>query len=209
MVCLEGPSAVGKTSLAETLARIAGAAVVTELAGGPPAGAEPASWFVAEHAAAWGRAQALAASAPLVVLDGDPFKGLWYDWVYASDGAPALTATIAAYADAVARGALDFPDMYVVLKADEAQLRMRRAGDPTRTRRNFERHLQLVGPQQRYFAALAEVAPDRLIWIDTADRDRLPERVLAAAAESRRVHDDAAHLLRHMASWVETHSPAA
>jgi hypothetical protein len=179
LVCLEGPSAVGKTSLAAALEGGAGAAVVPELSGGPPADAEPEAWFVAQHAAAWARARVLAERAPLVVLDGDPFKGLWYHWIYAADRTERVAA---AYARQVARGALGFPHLYVVLGATEAQLRQRRAQDPTRARRHFETHLRLVGPQRRYFAALVEAAPGRVLWLDTTDRGALAATVLAAVA---------------------------
>src|SRR5215213_9800231 len=87
IICLEGPSAVGKTTLAETLARECGAAVVPELdaSGAPPAGSS-AAWFAERHAAQWRRARELAAGAPFAVLDGDPSQGLWYNWVYAGEG---------------------------------------------------------------------------------------------------------------------------
>jgi hypothetical protein len=113
----------------------------------------------------------------------------------------------AAYARQVARGALGFPHLYVVLGATEAQLRQRRAQDPTRSRRHFETHLRLVGPQRRYFAALVEAAPGRVLWLDTTDRGALAATVLAAVAALPPEPPDAAPLLGHLASWVATHTP--
>lgn len=101
IVCLEGPSAVGKTTLAAALAQ-------------------------------WHQATMLARTAPLVVLDGDPFKGLWYSWIYPDPSGPGVEALFALHRTAVERGALAFPDMYVLLVASETQLRARRAADSGR-----------------------------------------------------------------------------
>src|SRR5215208_5483655 len=162
LVCLEGPSAVGKTTLAGAVARECGAAVVPELdaSGAPPVG-RSAAWFVERHAAQWRLARELAAAAPFAVLDGDPFKGLWYNWVYAGEGWEGVETVAPLYRAQVEAGALAFPDLYVVLTAPEEELRRRRAGDASRTRRNFEKHLRLVGPLLRYFGALREAAPAR------------------------------------------------
>ena len=206
IVCVEGPSAVGKTTLAAALAREAGACVVPELdaAGAPPA-ARSAAWFVAREAARWRRAVAHAAAAPLVVVDGDPFKGLWYNWVFAADGWPGVDALAPLYRAHVARGALAFPDLYVVLRAGEAALRARRAGDPTRTRRSFETNLRLVAPQRRYFTALRALAPARVALLDTDDAAALPAAVRAAVAALPAGAPDASRLLARMAAWVRAH----
>jgi hypothetical protein len=206
IVCVEGPSAVGKTTLAAALAREAGARVVPELdATGAPPVARSAAWFAEREAARWRRAVADAAAAPLVVVDGDPFKGLWYNWVFAADGWPGVDALAPLYAAHVARGTLAFPDLYVVLHASEAALRARRAADATRTRRGFETNLRLVGPQRRYFGALRALAPARVALLDTDDAAALPAAVRAAVAALPAGAPDAPHLLARMAAWVRAH----
>lgn len=210
IVCLEGPSAVGKTSLAATLAAAFGAVVIPELdATGAPPPAESAAWFVARHVALWeaARTAARATTAPFVVLDGDPFKGLWYHWVYAAEGWPAPDVVATLYHAEIARGALAFPDVYVVLGATEAELRARRAGDPTRTRRNFETHLRLVAPQRRYFAAMAAAARSRVLFLETGARDTLAAAVRDAVTQLPPAPPEAARLLDHAARWVATHTP--
>jgi hypothetical protein len=209
IICLEGPSAIGKTTLAAALAREAGAAVVPELdASGAPPVAESAAWFADAHAAQWGRARELAQSAPLVVIDGDPFKGLWFNWVYAEQGWPGPLRQAPMHRAHVAAGTLAFPDLYVVLLATEAQLRARRAGDPTRTRRNHEMHLRLIGPHRRYFEALRAADPARVLLLDTTDRDALLPAVLAAVDSLPPNAADSARRFEHALRWVSTHEPA-
>ena len=210
IICLEGPSAVGKTSLAAALAREAGAAVIPELdASAAPPIAESAAWFVDAHAAQWQHALDVAARAPVVVIDGDPLKGLWFNWVFAEHGWPGIDEQAPLHRAHIERGTLAFPELYVVLQATESQLRARRAGDPTRTRRNHEMHLRLAAPQRRYFEALQAADPPRVLLLDTSDQSALVDTVLAAVERLPGEPPDSMRLFDRMADWVATHAPFA
>jgi thymidylate kinase len=204
ILCLEGPSAVGKTTLAAALARACGAEIVAELSAESPPSHDAAQWFAEKDVARWNRARALTSRAPFVILDGDPFKGLWYNWIYAADGWPRVEATAALYRERVRQGTLAFPDLYVLLQATEAQLRQRRAGDPTRTRRNFEKHLALIEPQRRYFAALNDAEPGRVLFLETADQDTLAPAVRDAVTALGSSDMDDSLLLERLIDWVLT-----
>jgi hypothetical protein len=210
VICLEGPSAVGKTSLAAALARECGAVVVPELdaSGAPPPG-RSAAWFVGRHAAQWRLAREVAAGAPFAVLDGDPFKGLWYNRVYADEGWEGVEAVAPLYRAQVEAGALAFPDLYVALTASEDELRRRRDGDPTRSRRNFEKHLLLAGPLLDYFRELRAAAPGRVALVETGRREELTGRVVEALGRLPPGHPDSLRLLDHITGWLGSHPPAA
>ncbi len=205
VVCVEGPSAVGKTTLATALART-GAAVVPELdaAGAPPV-AESAAWFVERHAAQWRAARALAEEAPFAVLDGDPFKGLWYNAVFAERGWPGVDVVRPLYAAHVAAGTIGVPALYVALDASEDELRARRAGDAARTRRSFEAHLRLVVPLRRWFDTVAACDPARVLRPDTSARDALVDVVRDAVATLAAVPPEPgrdAAVVARMLRWV-------
>ena len=210
VLCVEGPSAVGKTTLAAALARVCGAVVVPELdaSGAPPPGSS-AGWVVERHAARWRLTREVASGAPFVVLDGDPFKGLWYNRVYAEEGWEGVEVVAPLYRARVEAGALAFPDLYVALTAPEEELRRRRAADATRTRRNFEKHLLLAGPLLRYFHELRAAAPGRVAIVETGRREELTGRVVEALGRLPPGQPDSLRLLDHMTLWLGSHSQTA
>ena len=210
VVCIEGPSAAGKTSLAAALARECGAALVPELdaSGAPPVGGS-AAWFVERHAEQWRLARELAARAPFAVLDGDPFKGLWYNWVYAGEGWEGVETVAPLYRAQIERGSLAFPDLYVALTATAEELRRRRAGDASRSRRTFEKHLLLAGPLQRYFGELREAAPARVRILEADSQDALVGKAAEALAALPPGPPDSLRLLDHMSGWLRSHSPSS
>ena len=210
VLCVEGPSAVGKTTLAAALARECGAAVMPELdaSGAPPPGSS-AAWFVERHAARWRLARETAARAPFAVLEGDPFKGLWYNRVYSDEGWEGVGVVAPLYRAQVEAGALAFPDLYVVLTASEGQLRERRAGDPMRTRRNFEKHLRMTGPLLDYFREMRDIAPGRVAIVETGRREELTGSVVEALGRLPLGQPDSLRLLDHMTGWLGSHPPAA
>ena len=206
IICVEGPSAVGKTTLVAALAASMSGQVVPELEtiNAPPR-SESTGWFVDQSSRRWQEARALAAATQAVFLDGDPFKGLWYDAVFRNDGWPDPKLVAALYRERIENGWLAWPDLYLALDADETELTKRRAADPTRRRRRFESHLRLLVPLREYFSALAERLPGRVLRLDTtqlsADAVVVNARQLIARTDLR-VDTPRAALVEELASWV-------
>ena len=209
IICLEGPSAVGKTSLAGALAATFGAAIVPELdtSGAPPAAsAEP--WFTQAHVRRWREALHLSGEAPFVVIDCDPLKGLWYNWMHAEEGWPRIDTVGTLYREQYRCDALDFPDLYIFLDATEAALWARRNADPTRSRRGFQKHVRHLNSHRRYFRALQAAAPSRVRFLETTDQASLPARVHGLIETLPIADGDSQALLEIMILWIDHHAPA-
>ena len=83
IVCFEGPSAVGKTTMAQQLAHTLGAIVIPEvnMLFSRPADPPP-TWYFERQVERWQQAMTAVRSTDLVILDGDPFQPFWYNWAY-------------------------------------------------------------------------------------------------------------------------------
>jgi hypothetical protein len=209
IICLEGPSAVGKTTLGNRLAARYSAPLVDELdaTDAPPIG-QSAEWFVDAHARRWQQARALRESAPFAVMDCDPLKGLWYNWMHAEEGWERIDVLLPLYAARLSAGTIGFPDLYVVLDADVDELRVRRANDASRRRDGFEKHMNKIAAQRRYFAALQAADVARVVFVDATDEASLVDSVVCAVNDLPTRGTDQLWLLEHMTEWVWSNSPS-
>ena len=210
IICFEGPSAVGKTTLAQRLADTRDAIVIPEVNLLFSRPSDPSlTWYFERQVERWPLALAAAQSHELVILDGDPFQPFWYNWAYRYTGWAALDALVAFYEPQIVQGALSFPDRYLLLAANEQQLRERRAADATRQRRSFEYHLGFVGPQHAYFAALQQSQPERVVMIASADRETTLERTQTALQDvpPPLTLSQSLSVFHTLVAWLRTHEP--
>jgi hypothetical protein len=66
--------------------------------------------------------------------------------------------------EAFASGRQALADLFLVSDIDEATLRTRRDADPSRTRRNFERHVRVRDPLLRWYRAIDRLEPGRVVF---------------------------------------------
>jgi len=207
IICIEGASAAGKTTLSRALADRTGAAVIGEVwtLFERPA-PEPTMWYLERQTDRWRLAVNNAGKRGMSILDGDPFQPLWYDWAYGNQD-HSLGTIVSFYREAIAAGHLAFPDCYILLAVTKPELRARKQGDPSRSRRNFEKHVSLLRHQPRYFAAMNAISCGLVHTLDaTAPVTTLVETAISVIRGKRRAEDPLA-LLKHLAGWLRTASP--
>jgi thymidylate kinase len=210
IVCFEGPSAVGKTTMAQRLAHTLGAIVIPEvnMLFSRPADPPP-TWYFERQVERWQQATTALQSTDLVILDGDPFQPFWYNWAYHYVGWEPLDTLVAFYESQIRMGTISFPDRYLLFTASERDLRERRATDTTRQRRGFEHHLGFIRSQQTYFAALQTWQPERITMIASTDREATLGRITAALQQvpPPLTQTTAVSLFHTLIGWLRTHEP--
>ena len=166
IIVVEGPSGAGKTTWCRTHA---GAnALLEELPDHETVSTEPqaaARFWVERNVARWEQVLAREARDGLVVVDTDPFK-LHFVWTLFRTGhvkEVEWTLQRDAARDAFAAGRYALADLFLISDIDVATLRARRAGDPSRTRTNFERHVLLRDSLLRWYRAIDRLEPGRVV----------------------------------------------
>jgi hypothetical protein len=70
----------------------------------------------------------------------------------------------AATREAIANARLSFADVYLMKSIDPWVVRQQRDGDPTRSRRNFDLHVQLHDPLVTWYRTMERLLPGAVIW---------------------------------------------
>jgi hypothetical protein len=205
IICFEGASAIGKTTTANIFKANDDAFVVpevNELFGRPKI--ENSDWYLERQVERWSIALEQSKTHSLVILDGDPFQPLWYNWVYQDESLQTLDVLEQFYKSKVQHGAVNFPDLYFIFVANETELRKRKSDDISRQRHNFEKHLELIEPQRRYFQAMETFSPNRVTFLMAASLrdnvDFIREKLPTFSSDTA---NSSATLLNDLARWLK------
>jgi hypothetical protein len=208
ILCIEGPSAVGKTTVCRLLEADHGFVRIAEVnehfVRGPH---EAPLWYFERQVERWRMAQTISSAGGVALLDGDALQPLWYNWIFAQDAAQSMADTLVFYRAHMERGTLGLPDRYFVLISSEDALRARKAADASRTRRNFDRHLQLIAPQLAYFSAMQDTAPDRVRLLQADDVRQTADAIAREAVAAPR-DESSARAFEAMAAFVSGTHPS-
>ena len=167
IIVVEGPSGSGKT----TWCRTHGGpnALLEALPDHATVPTEPqaaARFWVDRNVARWSEVLEREARDGMVIVDTDPFK-LHYVWTLFRTGQVSeveWTMQRDAARDACASGRYALADVFLVSDVDIGTLRARREADPSRTRRNFERHVLLRDTLLRWYGAIDRLEPGRVVF---------------------------------------------
>jgi len=144
LICLEGASAVGKTSTSNEIAKRTNTYIIPEvnlLFVRPKV--ESKTWYLERQIERWQIAQEKLKTYNTVILDGDIFQPLSYNWCYDFNLFNQSLEFIARfYRNEIKEGRIRFPDKYFYLYTDPENLKYRKENDITRKRGNI--HLYLI-----------------------------------------------------------------
>jgi adenylate kinase family enzyme len=190
-ICIEGPSAVGKTTVAAELSRQLGVKVIPEvnqLFQRPVK--EPKCWYFERQVERWKLSQSLAPETSFSILDGDTFQPFWYGWSFGFSELQSLVEMVAFYRPKIEAGEIEYPSKYLVFEASVEQLLTRKDGDKTRTRRNFEKHLGIIKPMKRYFSIVEQVVPEMVTFVPAGEVSEVAAVVASEAKKARLLSRD-------------------
>ena len=208
IICLEGASAAGKTTLSHAIAARTGATVIPEVwALFERPSPEPPLWYLESQVERWRFAVESAGKHGLSILDGDPFQPLWYGWAYGFIEPHTLSTVVSFYHDAIAAGSLAFPDRYIFLAVSEPEFRARKQGDTSRSRRNFAKHVTLLRRLPRYFATMNTISPGRAHVLDASAPATTAAETAISIIRSGQHAKDSLTILQHLADWLRTTAP--
>lgn len=179
VICLEGASAVGKTTTANSLAIKTNTYVIPEvnlLFERPKF--ESNTWYLERQVERWQIAQQKLTEYDTVILDGDIFQPLSYNWCFDFKiFNQSLDMIFNFYLKEIVAGRLNFPDKYFYLYTDQENLKYRKENDHTRRRGNFEKHLGILEPHRRYYESLNQFVPKYVQSIETTKTEGILEGI--------------------------------
>jgi hypothetical protein len=167
VIVVEGPSGAGKTTWCRTHGGSHALLESLPDASEVPTDEEAAAHFwVERNAARWAEVLERERRDGLVVVDTDPFK-LHFTWTLYQSGQTSERAWILmrdVAREAFVAGRYGLADLIYVADIDMTTLRERKANDPTRTRRNFERHALLRESLLRWYRVIDAIEPGRVVF---------------------------------------------
>lgn len=156
IVCLEGASAVGKTTTSNEVAKHINAYVVPEvnqLFERPNRASK--TWYFERQIDRWKLAQKQLSTFDHIIFDGDLFHPLSYNWCFDFKiFDQSLDLIYAFFKEAIESKEIEFPDQYYFLYTTDLNLKYRKENDATRSRRNFEKHVTIGEQYKHYYLSL-------------------------------------------------------
>lgn len=137
-----------------------------------------------------------------VILDGDIFQPLSYNWCFNFKLFNQSLDFIAEfYRGEIKAGRIGFPDKYFYLYTNQANLMYRKENDVTRKRGNFEKHLEIAEPHQRYYKALNHFVPD---YVQLIEAKSIQENIKSITSNFpySSLNLDSEKLLDNVTNWL-------
>ena len=202
-ICFEGPSGVGKTAMCNLFSQTNHIIPEVNQLFQRNQG-ENKYWYLEKQVE---RYKLCNDSNLGAILDGDIFQPIWYNWIYDyPENLLSKDETYAFYQAQIGSGRIEFPDAYIIFQAPEEELRRRKEHDKNRQRRNFEKHLKLIGPQRRYFKFIESHTELEVNFIELSDLEKTRNLVQAFIKKVQKKKKDNLKIFGKIIDWIENHN---
>jgi hypothetical protein len=203
IICLEGASAVGKTATSIGIAKQTRTYIIPEvnlLFERPKK--ETKTWYLERQVERWQIAQEKNKEYDTVILDGDIFQPLSYNWCFDFKlYNQSLDFLYKFYLSEIEVGRISFPDKYFYLFTTQENLRYRKENDSKRKRGNFDKHLKIIEPHERYYKALNRFVPRYVQEIEAKYIEENEKLIINNLPSSSSV-GDSEKLLDNIVKWL-------
>jgi hypothetical protein len=159
-------------------------------------------WYFEKQVERWDLAVKASKNYEIVILDGDPFQPLWYNWSYDFDVLEPLKSITGFYREKFAAGKIGFPDKYFILTVETDELKKRKIKDASRTRKNFDRHLRFIEPQIAYFDFVKSINNDLVKFIANKEIEKTGAQVINSIHNSRSSKHLSLELFDSIKNWL-------
>ena len=200
IICFEGPSGVGKSTMSELLSAtyniVPEVNLLYERKGG-----ESKYWY---HERQLDRYERCSNANRASILDGDIFQPIWYNWVCKyPQKFLSKEETHTFYREKLLASQMRFPDLYIVFEAPESELRKRKENDKLRRRRNFEKHLKIIEPLKTYYQFLLAETALNLCFIEYTTIADTKEKALAKIKDQKWEDKNDLAIFLQIEDWIE------
>ena len=200
IICFEGPSGIGKTTLCQIFSETCNIVPEVNLLFGKNESGDK-YWYYEKQIERYNLCRA---SRRKSILDGDIFQPIWYNWIYNfPPNFLSLNDTYQFYRDKLIERKIEFPDKYIVFQTAVEILRERKEKDKTRQRRNFEKHLKLIEPQKQYFKFIRD---NTMIEVDFVKFDNLSStkrKVASILKKAVKIEKNDAEIFESIDKWIQ------
>lgn len=199
IICFEGPSGIGKTTLSELLSDVYHIVPEVNLLF-QRTNNEPKYWYLERQVE---RYELCKQSDRISILDGDIFQPIWYNWVcnYPANFL-SKKETHEFYKTKLFEGEITFPDLYIIFHVDKKELWIRKERDKTRQRRNFEKHLKIIEPLKEYYQFLDQETDIEMKFIHYNNIENTKKEVVDSIGNLYRKNKDHVKIFEQIEHWI-------
>jgi len=201
IICFEGPSGIGKSTMSQLLSDDFNIVPEVNLLFERPDSVSE-YWY---HEMQVERYKMCQRSSQMSILDGDIFQPIWYNWAckYPSNFL-SKAKTHRFYKSKLETGKMRFPDLYIIFHVEERELWVRKENDKTRQRRNFEKHLKIIEPLKEYWKFLNEETEVEVKFVHYKDLESTKREVMSFIRDVEVLSIDHLNAFKQIENWIHS-----